>query len=180
MTETSEQLADAIGVSQQLAYQTAAINSLKELVQAELTAQEKWVASKFADLDKRSDQLDAERATALAAALASAEKAVDAALTAAKTAVDKAEVENVNWRKTTNEWRGAFTDREKAFMPRLEAEAADRVMNTLLTSLTTRVDRTEAGDNGASGRQAVIIGYAISFFTLVVAIAASIVLALKH
>ena len=48
------------------------------------------------------------------------QKAVDAALAAAKEAVDKAEAQDVRWREQANEWRGAFSDRERDFLTRRE------------------------------------------------------------
>lgn len=47
--------------------------------------------------------------------------AVSLAFDAAKEAVAKAEENAERWRLNANEWRGAMTDRERSFIPRLEA-----------------------------------------------------------
>ena len=51
------------------------------------------------------------------------DKAINIALAAAKEAVGVAEANAEKWRDNANEWRGAMTDREKSFMPRIEFEA---------------------------------------------------------
>jgi hypothetical protein len=51
------------------------------------------------------------------------QRAVEAALSAAKEAVTAAEVNAERWRNSSNEWRGAMSDRERTFISRAEVRA---------------------------------------------------------
>jgi len=74
---------------------------------------------------------------------ASDKEAIALALSAAEKAVTKAEAEALAWRQNANEWRGAMTDRERAFLPRTEHAQAVGAMNEKLGPVVERVAAIE-------------------------------------
>lgn len=96
--------------------------SLKEYLEALLAQIEKRYDQRFEDADK-----------AVQAALASAKEAVQAALAAAEKATVLAASGADEWRKSSNEWRGAMSDREKNFVTRVEHDQ-------IVASLTDKID----------------------------------------
>jgi hypothetical protein len=84
--------------------------------------------------DRRYTELAEERARALEAALAAAEKANELAQANAE-----------KWRENANEWRGAMQDRDRELPSRREVE-------TLFKGIDARVDAVEAHQDRAGGK----------------------------
>jgi hypothetical protein len=121
----------------------AEIKRLDQLRDTEAAARELLDVERIRRLDQR---IDSDQ-TAVAAALAAAEKAVAAALVAAEKAVDKAEIAQAKVNETQNEFRGTLRDQAALFMPRTETENLIRELrgligaqNTELSGLRSRVD----------------------------------------
>jgi hypothetical protein len=113
----------------------------------------------FAEL-READRLAVDRA------LAAAKEAVAAALAAAERAVEKAEANAEKWRSNSNEWRGAMNDRERALMPRAEAEGRLAALEKAATLNAGRGAGLNAGWGylvGAIGLIGVVLG-AIALF----------------
>jgi hypothetical protein len=108
--------------------------------------------------DRRLDQRMDGQETAVAAALAAAEKAVTAALVASEKAVDKAEVAQKAVNETQNEFRGTLRDQATNFMPRNETENLIRELRGLIASqgetLSTLRSRIDVGPPSLSAIQA--------------------------
>lgn len=112
-----------------------------------MAQQEKSAERLDSERDRRLDQRMDAQETAVAAALAAAEKAVTAALVASEKAVDKAEVAQGKVNETQNEFRGALKDQAATLMPRAEAENIFRELRGLINvqsgeiqTLRSRVD----------------------------------------
>jgi hypothetical protein len=97
----------------------------------------------FAALEKRNDQRFRDQQEAVKAALASAERAVE-----------KAEVNAEKWRVNANEWRGAMNDRERALMPRSEAEKSTAANSDKIASLESRFSQEIADIRAAQSESA--------------------------
>jgi hypothetical protein len=87
--------------------------------------------------DKRYEERYTGQVQAVTAALAAQEKAVNAALVAAEKAVLVAETNAQEWRRGSNEWRQAMTDREIKFVGMSE-----------FMLLKERLDRMEGSGKG--------------------------------
>jgi len=145
--------------------------------------------------DRRLDQRMDAQETAVAAALAAAEKAVTAALVASEKAVDKAEVAQAKVDEGQNEFRGTLRDQASTLMPRSETENLIRELRGLITGqageiagLRSRVDigppslqalQTQSDQN--QGRRAnsstarEIVGYSVAAIGVLTAIIFGIV-----
>jgi hypothetical protein len=77
--------------------------------------------------------------------LTAATKAVDAAFAAATQAAQKQEEQNDKWRASANEWREAMNDREKNFMPRVQADEMFKTMRSEITDLKASRDNLAGG-----------------------------------
>ncbi len=108
--------------------------------------------------DRRLDQRMDGQETAVAAALAAAEKAVTAALVASEKAVDKAEVAQKAVNETQNEFRGTLRDQASNFMPRIETENLVRELRGLIVAQETTIaglrSRIDVGPPSLSTLQA--------------------------
>ena len=63
------------------------------------------------------------------------EKATSIALEEAEKAKDKADKEVVKWQAGANEWRGAMTDREKAFVQLIQFQTLEALVKTIQDDL---------------------------------------------
>lgn len=84
---------------------------------------------------------------AVQAAMAAQEKYAAAALAAAQLAIDKAESNTKDWKASSNEWRGAMTDREHTFISRNEHDLAISGLEKQIDELKQDRDR-QAGRSG--------------------------------
>jgi hypothetical protein len=108
----------------------AEIDRLAQLRDTDMRAAERLAVERDRRLDGRLD----EAATAVAAALAAAEKAVAAALAASEKAVGKAEIAQAKVNETQNEFRGSLRDQATFQMPRSEAENTFRELRGLIAA----------------------------------------------
>lgn len=76
-------------------------------------------------------------------ALSAAEKAVIAALQAADKATNKAELAADSRFNAVNEFRGQLADQVATFLPRNEYNLSAKNQDTLISGLTSRLDRLE-------------------------------------
>lgn len=119
--------------------------------------------------EAKNNQRFLDQQKAVDAALAAAEKAVKAALDAAQKAVDKAETQEREWRKGSNEWREAMEDREVKFLPRAEYKTGSEGLLDRLTIVERRQIASEsssAGVKAAWGYLVGAVGFLIGLVTL--------------
>jgi hypothetical protein len=115
----------------------------------------------IAERDRQYDQRFRAQETAMAAALAAADKAIAAAFAAAdkatvaafaaaKEAVEKAERANDKHFEAVNEFRKTLTDQTATFAPRAEIEVRFRAIEEKIASVSQRITQSEARLEGAS------------------------------
>src|SRR3990172_2692720 len=69
------------------------------------------------------------------------ERALEAALLSARSAVEKAEAESREWRRGSNEWRDAMSDKDARFLTREEADARFMARDTRITTYETAAEK---------------------------------------
>jgi len=75
--------------------------------------------------------------------------AMKQALAAVNLASEKAEANGDKWRASANEWRQAMNDRERQFLPRIEAAQLIKSLEDRVTSLKEDSEKEkERGDKG--------------------------------
>lgn len=90
------------------------------------------------------------------------EKAVNAALASSEKAVDKAEKNAEKWREQANEWRGAMTDKDKAYALKADTERIEGEVKKLQLS--------EAALSGKASTTSLYIGYLLAIAALLIAL----------
>jgi hypothetical protein len=89
--------------------------------------------------------------------------AVNAALVSAEKAVTKAEVNGAEWRASSNEWRGAMTDRELKFATQEQIAALSQRVNQNQEALI----KLQAGsEGGRSAKGANLDAWRMAFIAL--------------
>jgi len=112
------------------------------------------------------------------------ERAVEAALLSARSAVEKAEAESREWRRGSNEWRDAMSDKDARFLTREEADARFMARDTRITTYETAAEKRFAAlekwqtlNEGRSGGLNAGWGYllgAVGLASLVIGIVLSV------
>jgi small-conductance mechanosensitive channel len=131
-----------------------------------------------------------ERDRAVLAAFAAQKSAVDAALAAADRAVAKAEDAAEKRFESVNEFRNTLKDQQIGLLTRTEAEAEFRAlrekaeaelraMREVISSLTTRLDRSEGREKGIQASGTLIAGSIAAVAAIVSIIGVILVLVLR-
>jgi hypothetical protein len=138
----------------------------------------------IAERDRQYDQRFRAQETAMAAALAAADKAIAAAFAAAdkatvaafaaaKEAVEKAERANDKHFESVNEFRKTLTDQTATFAPRAEMDVRFRALEEKIASVSQRETQSAArleGSSNLSTWQIAIVGLILAAAVLVLAI----------
>ena len=120
--------------------------------QIELRGLKELLLSKIEDLKDRineKDRLYGERELngkeAIKAALSAAKALQNAITDASDKAIAKTDLDNKEWRRNANEWRGAMEDREVKFETKTEAKADTGTTNVAIQSLKEAQDKLDGG-----------------------------------
>jgi hypothetical protein len=155
-------------LTRQLAADRDALNGKiidsREYARLQFADQQAANRQQVADMRALLDERYATQTKALDAAFKAAEQAVAVALANAEKATAKAEAAADKRFEGVNEFRKALTDQTATFLPRTEYDAAhdalvERVsanadrMSALELRLTSRLDRGEGSEAGASGQR---------------------------
>src|SRR3990172_8236015 len=113
-----------------------------------------------------------------------AEGGVEGAVLSARPAVEKAEAESREWRRGSNEWRDAMSDKDARFLTREEADARFMARDTRITTYETAAEKRFAAlekwqtlNEGRSGGLNAGWGYllgAVGLASLVIGIVLSV------
>lgn len=144
--------------------------SLREYMQVQIDA----LSAALRDFQAVMESRSTEQKQAVDVAFMAAKEAVQTALAAAKEAVAKAEVAYEARFALMNEFRQQLNDQAATFMPRTEAEAADRRTNDQLQELKDRMNTSDGRSGGISASRAallVIIPVIVSILGLILVFA---------
>jgi len=98
------------------------------------------------------------------------EQSIKVAFDSAALAVEKAERDNKGWREASNEWRATMNDRERTFLPRLEAEKQFAEISNQLAELKALASSTQGRQLGVGVMWGILVGgggIAIAIVTLI-------------
>lgn len=108
--------------------------------------------------DLRDQQRFESQEKAVSAALAAQKELVSAALSAADRAVLKAEVAANDRFNSVNEFRASLTDQTKEFPTKVVVDAKIESLQTQITALTSRSDRSEGSNRGLHAGWGYLVG----------------------
>lgn len=161
------------------------VTGIREATRQQVTDHRDFTRGAADDMRRLLDERYATQTKALDAAFKAAEQAVAVALANAEKATAKAETAADKRFDAVNEFRRALTDQTATFLPRTEYETAhsalaERVtfvadrMGALELRLTSRLDRGEGSEAGASGQRnetrlnaGAVIGIALFLLSLI-------------
>jgi hypothetical protein len=138
------------------------VDTLAEHIVALLQEHEKRFEQRFAERDHRYEQR-----------FVAQEKATSQALTATVEASKVLETTAKEWRESSNEWRGAMTDRERNYLPRSEAAVLEKQNAERIEGIVGRLEKIEdrvtgREERGVGGRAA--WGYVVGIIGALIAI----------
>lgn len=151
-------------LAQQITAMREQVADLREVTRQQVTDQRDFTRAAAEDMRRLLDERYATQTKALDAAFKAAEQAVAVALANAEKATDKAEDAADKRFAAVNEFRQALTDQTATFLPRLEYDTAHAALAERVSSnatqlaalelrLTSRLDRGEGSEAGASGQR---------------------------
>jgi hypothetical protein len=120
-------------------------------------------------LDRRMLDLFIASEKAVASALVALEKTNQTELAAQRAAVNKAEIAAEKRFEGVNEFRGQLADQQRTLMPRAEADAELRAIRESLSTLASRLDRSEGRGGGMNALYGYIAG-GVGIISAIVAI----------
>jgi uncharacterized tellurite resistance protein B-like protein len=161
------------------------ITDSREYARLQVTDQQAAHRQQIADMRALLDERYATQTKALDAAFKAAEQAVAVALANAEKATAKAELAANARFESVNEFRKALSDQTATFIPRAEYDTAHTALGERVSSLsdrlvalelrlTSRLDRGEGSEAGASGQRSetrlnvgAVIGVALFLLSVV-------------
>lgn len=161
------------------------VADVRDVTRQQVTDQRDFTRGAADDMRRLLDERYATQTKALDAAFKAAEQAVAVALANAEKATGKAELAAERRFESVNEFRKALADQTATFLPRPEydtahAALAERVtglsdrLSALELRLTSRLDRGEGSEAGASGQRnetrlnaGAVIGIALFLLSLI-------------